>query len=414
MSKKRKNKIYLKAINYFNDGEIEKAILKCEEGISNDLTNSAILNLKGLLLYFKGDLRGAVTNWKINSDFNDDSTSKSYIHDSKKDDERLRTYRQGEILLKKMLIDDAIAKFTICSESDFNCINVNSNLALCYLKKGEYSLASFHVTKALEMDRKNILANKIAKELKDFAGIELTLSKKSSLPKNILVAVILAIIIIGGVVGYKELYNKRNLEDNTEVSVVEEEEEVSEIILNEEDKTGETKKDILVNIEAIETAMKNQDYDLLYKELNLIVDVSSLGEKEKAIFNKGKEVLEGKGTEYFYKKAVALFKEDKYDLAESELLKGYTYGKLSYLYPHEIFYLGAINEKLNDAKEAINYYEDYYNNYKDGPYIETVLYSLAILYKQEDLTKSKLYAIKLRDKYPESIYNNEIISNLLK
>ena len=414
MSKKEKNKIYIKAINYFNDGEIEKAILKCEEGISNSLTNAAILNLKGLLLYFKGDLRGAVTNWKINSDFNDDVTAKSYIKDAKKDDERLQIYRQGETLLKKMLIDEAIEKFRVCLESDFNSINVNCSLALCLLKKGEYSLASVHVTKTLEMDKKNIIANKIARELKDFGGIELTLTKKSGLPKKILVATILGILIIGGIIGYQEFYNKEKTEGITEENVVEEQKESPQIIVNEEDKTGETKKDILVNIEMIETAIKNQDYESLYEQLNPIVDVNSLSEKERATFKKGKELLEVKGTEYFYKKAVALFKENKYDAAKTELLKGYAYGRSSYLYPHEIFYLGAINEKLNDTKEATNYYETYYNNYKDGPYIETVIYSLAILYKQEDLTKSKDYAMELRGKYPESIYNNEVISNLLK
>jgi len=414
MSNKKRNKIYIKATDYFNKGDIEKAILKCEEGISNNLTNAAILNLKGLLLYLKGDLRGAVTNWKINSDFNDDVTAKSYIHDAKKDDERLQIYRQGETLLKKMLIDEAIDKFRVCLESDFNSINVNCSLALCYLKKGEYSLASLHVTKTLEMDKKNIIANKIAKELKDFAGIELTLTKKSGLPKKILVATILGIIIIGGIIGYQEFYNKENTAGNTEVNVVEEQKEIPQIIVNEEDKTGETKKDILVNIEMVETAIKNQDYESLYEQLNPIVDVNSLSEKERAIFNKGKEVLGVKGTEYFYKKSVALFKENKYDAAEAELLKGYEYGRLNYLYPHEIFYLGAINEKLNDTKEATNYYEIYYNNYKDGPYIETVIYSLAMLYKQEDLTRSKTYAMELREKYPESIYNNEVISNLLK
>ena len=414
MSNKKRNKIYIKATDYFNKGDIEKAILKCEEGISNNLTNAAILNLKGLLLYLKGDLRGAVTNWKINSDFNDDVTAKSYIHDAKKDDERLQIYRQGETLLKKMLIDEAIDKFRVCLESDFNSINVNCSLALCYLKKGEYSLASVHVTKTLEMDKKNIIANKIAKELKEFAGIELTLTKKSGVPKKVLVATISGIIIIGGIIGYQGFYIRENTEGNTEVNVVEEQKENPQIIVNEEDKTGETKKDILVNIEMIETAIKNQDYESLYEQLNPIVDVNSLSEKEKATFNKGKEALEVKGTEYFYKKAVALFKENKYDAAEAELLKGYAYGRLSYLYPHEIFYLGAINEKLNDTKEATNYYEIYYNNYKDGPYIETVIYSLAILYKQENLTKSKTYAMELREKYPKSIYNNEVISNLLK
>ena len=422
MSKKEKNKIYIKAINYFNNGEIEKAIIKCEDGISSNLANGPILNLKGLLLYLKGDLNGAVTNWKINSDFNDDETAKSYIRDAKKDSERLQIYRQGETLLKKMLIDEAIDKLTVCLESDFNSINVNCSLALCYLKKGEYSLASVHVTRTLEIDRNNIIANKIAKELKDFAGIELALTRKSDFGKKTIVAIILMILIMGGVIGYKELYNtKQNTAENelgqensNPETVGSEQKETTETITNEEEKKGETKKDILVSIDVIEEAIKSEKYDLLYEQINPILDVNKLSEKEKAMVNKGIEVLETKGTEYYYKKAVALFKENKFDDAKSELIKGYTYGKKSYLYPHEMFYLGSINEKLNNTKEAITYYENYYNNYKDGPYIETVIYSLAILNKEEDFTKSKKFATELRSKYPKSIYNNEVISNLLK
>ena len=72
MKQKNKNKLYSKAIKYYEEGKIEKALLKCEEAISLNLRNSAALNLKGLLLYLKGNLDEAVATWKINSDFNDD------------------------------------------------------------------------------------------------------------------------------------------------------------------------------------------------------------------------------------------------------------------------------------------------------------------------------------------------------
>ena len=37
------NKIYNKAMDYYQNGEIDKALEKCEEGISQDLKNSNLL-----------------------------------------------------------------------------------------------------------------------------------------------------------------------------------------------------------------------------------------------------------------------------------------------------------------------------------------------------------------------------------
>ncbi len=72
MKQKNNNKLYSKAIKYYEEGKLEKALLQCEEAISLNLRNSAALNLKGLLLYLKGNLDEAVATWKINWDFNDD------------------------------------------------------------------------------------------------------------------------------------------------------------------------------------------------------------------------------------------------------------------------------------------------------------------------------------------------------
>ena len=420
MSKKEKNNIYIKAINYFNDGQMEKALLKCEEGISNSLSNKAILNLKGLLLYLKGDLNAAITTWKINSDFNDDSIAKNYLKDSKKDKERVTIYKEGETLLKKMFIDEAIEKFKVCMESDFNSLNVNSALAVCYLKKGEYSLASVHISKVLEIDRNNSIAIKIAKELDEFAGIKLEIMNKSYLGKKIAIAITLIIIIV--ICGFSYANLNRNgdsdsiivNQDKDSEPKTEEQNEISGNNVNEEAEKGETNSNILADTEALKNAIAKEDYESIYTIINPITSTNKLDKNQKESYDKAKEILEVKGTEYFYKKAVALFKENKFELSKGELIKAYTYGSKSYLYQHEMFYLGAVNEKLNDNKGAIDYYETYYRSYKDGSYSESVIYELAILYKQEDLTKSKQYAKELVNKYPKSIYNNKNISDLLK
>ena len=117
---KKKNKLYIEATSLYEKGYIDKALEKCEEGIAEDMKNSVILNLKGLLLYLKGDLNGAVTVWKINSDFNDDTTAKNYIKDSKEDEKRLVLYKNAEKLIRDIHIDEAINK---CREN-FNNIKI--------------------------------------------------------------------------------------------------------------------------------------------------------------------------------------------------------------------------------------------------------------------------------------------------
>ena len=48
-------KYYKKALEKYHNGDLEKAIIFCEKGISSSLKNFAALNLKGLLMYFQGE-----------------------------------------------------------------------------------------------------------------------------------------------------------------------------------------------------------------------------------------------------------------------------------------------------------------------------------------------------------------------
>ena len=75
--------------------------------------------------------------------------------------------------------------------------------------------------------------------------------------------------------------------------------------------------------------------------------------------------------------------------------------------------LGTSFDLSGDSKGSLKYYEEYDDNFSDGSYEETVLYRLAVIYKESNITKSKNYAKKLVDTYPESIYNNSQINNLI-
>ena len=181
MSKKRnKNKKYIMATKFYQNGEIDKALKKCEESIAEDLKNSAALNLKGLLLYLKGDLKGAVATWKINADFNDDDIAKNYIEDSKRDKDKIKLYKEAEVLLTRLSINEAEKKLNMCKESDFNAIKVNLALSVCYLRKGDYENAGVSLTKALSIDKNNPQGKKIAKEFEKYSDSKLEILKSTS------------------------------------------------------------------------------------------------------------------------------------------------------------------------------------------------------------------------------------------
>ena len=154
-------KIYDKALDFYEKGEINRALDLCEIALAEDLRQSEILNFKGLMLYQRGMLKEAVTVWKLNLDINKDAMAKSYIKDSERDEERMKLYKEAEKLLKKSDVNSALKLFLECAKSDFNCIKVNTGIAWCYQKKGDYYRAKGYIDKALKVDKNAVTANEI-------------------------------------------------------------------------------------------------------------------------------------------------------------------------------------------------------------------------------------------------------------
>ncbi len=373
------NKIYNKAMDYYQRGEIDKAIAKCEEGISVDLKSSNLLNLKGLLLYLKGDLNGAVTVWNINRDYNNDEISKIYIKDSKKDEDKLRIYELAQQDIKELRIEDAIVKLSKCAVSDFNSINVNIALAICYLRKGDYILAREYNEKALKINCRNKTALSVKAQINEFSenpGDKF----KSNILKVVVSLITLAFVVIGAYI----FLDKRNMEDNLVNKGVQQEEvkqEVAKVV--DKEQGNDTDK---------EYVEKQQQEDKTVKKLLTDEEI-----KEKYM----------KGSEYF--------KEKDYSNAIDVLNEAYTNSGEMYLKDDILFFLASSYDKNNSKNEAIKYYEEYTSKYSNENYIQEVYYNLALNYKDKDINKSKEYAKVIKDKYSDSMYYNskikEIISN---
>lgn len=427
MSKKRnKNKKYIMATKFYQNGEIDKALKKCEESIAEDLKNSAALNLKGLLLYLKGDLKGAVATWKINADFNDDDIAKNYIEDSKRDKDKIKLYKEAEVLLTRLSINEAEKKLNMCKESDFNAIKVNLALSVCYLRKGDYENAGVSLTKALSIDKNNAQGKKIAKEFEKYSDSKLEILKSTSentmkVLMGLVCAVAIFVVLFGG---YKIIHKFINSNDtdvlstnnnenenliSNEENIESEQEEVTNS-KNNEDENGDN--NIKVDVEKIQSCIDSKNYDELYNLVNKL-NINELSGKEQAVTKIAQELLIKEGCEYFYNSAMKYYNTKDYDNALIQIEKAYKYSQTTYLASEVLFFDGAINDKKGNNNQAIKLYEEYYNKYKNGDYIGEVLYGLAMLYKSEDLSKAKMYANELNNNHSESMYNNENIKSLL-
>lgn len=416
---KSSKKLYLKALNEYNKGYIDRALQSCEESISINMNNSAAINLKGLLLYLKGDLKGAKALWQMNIHVNKDSVSKKYLQDSSEDTIRNNLFQSVLKLIKEGKINNAITTLNKCRESDFNYIDVNNYLSVCYISKEEYSKAKIHINKVLELDKKNKLAIENNRKLYSLGKIKNPNNKKLiiSLVSGICVMSLTAVSI--GTIKNKGFFKKTksisvslNKKDNKK-DIVEKKKTQENNNLNNINKVSESKdKDTKLKDNELKDYISQKDYEKIYIELNK-VDVNKVSVNEKFLYNQGRELLEKEGVEYFYNKGISYLEKKDYKKSKEHLIKSYNFGKKTWVYPHNIYMLGLCNERMGNIEEAIKYYESYDNNFKDNSYSDAVLYNLSILYKNIDINNSKIYGKKLIDNYPNSIYNNSNIRNIL-
>lgn len=420
--KKKNKKIYDKAIKYYQNGELSKSLKACEEGLSFSLKNPSILNLKGLILYQQGKLDEAVTVWKINKDFNNDGIAQNYIRSAKEDEVRVELYELGEKKLKELKIDEAIKIFKKCKESDFNCIKVDTALALCYQKKGEINKCIDYMNKVLVIDKNYKVANQIKAQL-----IELKAYKKET-NKFIkpIIALVLVVFIYGTFYVFKEKF-KVNLKENDNMSTessnkAEENSNSSENVVNEEQKESESKtpdttideqnKKAQLDINKLSEHFENGDVDNIYYDLQN-VNEQDISDEYKGLYRRCVNLLKTSGIEVFYGKGMEEFNIQNYEKANIEFSKAYDYSEGSYLKEHIMFYKAVTLEQLNNFDEAIKLYELYYSEYPKGSYADNVLYNLSLMFNNTDREKSIYYANKLRDDFSESIYFNETINKIL-
>ncbi len=427
---KKAEKAYAKAMDYYEEGKINKALEICEEVLLEGLDNPVVLNFKGLLLYQKGNLNEAITVWKINEDFNNDDIAKNYIKDAIADEKRLDLYIQGEQELKQFKIDKALELFKICSESDFNAIKVNTGIAICYQKKGDLYKAKEYVDKALSIDQNAITAKIIKKELKE-DGVDLD-SQDSS--KGFLIGITILFLVLAIVAGgylimskvkVKNLANnivetKTNklleeksstVDDNKETEVQETSEASSET--TSEEIVKKDPKNTNFDKNKLKTLMESNDLAGVYEQLKNI-KAESISSEDTEVYNNAVNLMKSEGVSKFYEYGLWYFNQSNYSDARISFDKAYTYCEGNSLKEHIVFYRASTTYKQQDNQTALAQYEEYYNQYPKGIYVQEVLYQLTLLSKSMDKEKSKTYANTLINNFPNSIYINDNIVSILR
>lgn len=428
MNKKAK-KAYDKAMDLYEKGKINKALEICEESLLEGLDNPVVLNFKGLLLYQKGDLNEATIVWKMNKELNNDDIAKNYIKDAMADEKRLEMYRQGEQALKRLNIDKALELFNRCIESDFNTIKVNTGLAMCYQKKGDFYKAKEYVDKALSIDRNAITANIIEKELQENGVYEKSKNSSKGLLIGITILFVTVAIIVGGYLIISKLKNK-NLVNNIEgvkndeiidESTTKTQDEVPELQENKEinsetdfgEKGKEESESTKFDKEKIKPLIASNDLNGVYEQLRNIKE-ESISSEDIDVYKQAINLMKDQGVSKFYEYGLWYFNQSRYLEAGVSLDKAYTYCDGNSLKEHILFYRASNSLKELDEKTALKEYEEYYIEYPNGVYVQEALYELASLNNSVDKSKSKTYANTLINNFPESIYVNDNLLSISK
>lgn len=403
----KSQRIYVKALKKYNHGYIDKALELCEESISLNINNAASINLKGLLMYLKGDINACQKLWKMNSEINKDRVSEKYLEGLSRDLERLKFYRKSIILIKNMKINKAIDLLTKCTESDFNIINVDNYLAICYIKKANCNKAIKYADNVLKIDLNNKMAQNSINTINNINGTKGKINTK----KLTCIFILLVFIISISSLSYLKLKNKNINTFNIKTSKLETSNKIKQDKKNLKNNTHKN-QDIAFEYDTLKNYIDNENYNAIYDVVEKFKDIK-LATNDQVLLSKAEDLLVSKGVEYFYKTGCDYLNNKNYKNAEVYFSKASKYGLNTYIYPDVIYMLANTLESSGNVEEAIKYYNQYNSSYSDGDYEQTVLYKLALIYNDLDKQKSKTYAEKLIDKYPSSIYNNSIINSIV-
>lgn len=434
------NKLYKKAMDSYCDGNLGKALNYCDKVLRVDRSHSPTLNLKGLIYYIRGNLEEAKSLWKLSYKLNTDMVSKKYLEDSRHDEGDIYIFSQGVHLFNEVKVKEALKCFLKCESSDFNSINLRRYMAKCYMQLGEHNRAVKYVDDVLAVDKHNLEALKLKKQLIELGFIPKDTGLKFKkvtviLGTGVVVICIISLIGFGAVKGYskahqwlqskneekKEEINKDktsldNFQGNSEKSEGNTTHDTESAQNKDEKEKGEDSgtKNESFDSNTLKSYIEATDYESIIKYIEKY-DIDALNINDKNMAQNAVNLIKENGLLALYEKGTKYMKDKKYDSAIEIFNSAYKYSEGMYLNEHILFMMADSYDNLEDMENANKYYEIYVDKYLEkGSYIEQCLYSLAINNKEIYNKKSKKYAEILHNKFSESEYNNSRIKDILK
>ncbi|UZW13939.1 tetratricopeptide repeat protein [Clostridium pasteurianum] len=409
------NTYYEKALNYYHKGYIDRAIELCERNISENIKNRAAIDLKGLLYYLKGDIKNCKTLWKLNLQLNDDKVAKKYLEGLEKDEKRLKVYVKAIKEINSMRINEALELLLECDNSDFNTINVNNYLCICYIKQGDFEKAREKLEKVISLDKNNSMALENKRILVKYEEFKNKVFNKKYFYGLAIITICLAIVFIVNL--NTKLFNMSFLESKKSIPLSNNKtnEKVSNksLQINSAKGKNENSENIQFPYDKFKKAVDNKDFENLYIYVEQWKN-SDLRLNYKEMLSHGEKLLKEEGIGYFYRQGTLAFDNKDYSKAINEFLRAFNYGKDNYLYPHVIYFIGESYKNIGDYENAVKFYTMYDEKFYKGDYKDIVLYNMAMISKNIDINKAKEYAKRLSREYSQSIYNNSNIKDILK
>lgn len=436
----KSGKIYVKAMNKYNDGYIDQSLALCEKSISINITNAAALNLRGILYYLKGDLENAKKMWNINYKRNHDEVSKKYLKDCAKDVAKLQLYNNALDLIVQYNIAGALNILEQCEKSHFNFINVNNRISLCYIKQGEYDKAQKYINEVLKVDKKNTEAITNKKTLIEYGSLKREINHKKLFIITGCLLLAITTILVGKTYGHNVKIASINAIKKVQSTIGLNDNKDKEDSLNEEmlqiQKAESTKKSVNLskdikntvndkseNEKAQETlkfpqeqfteSIKNKNMEQIIEFVNQWKG-ADLEINNKLLVVQGEEIIKKEGVLYFYKKGVNYMQDKNFIEAQKYFLYALPYSEDNYLKQHITYMLAISYKSISDFENTVKYYEYTLKQFPGGSYTEEILYNLILINKDVDLNKAKYYAEELVKQFPKSQYHNTIVKEILQ
>lgn len=387
--------LYNQSIDLINERNITEAIELLNNSYFIDNSDIDTLNLLGVCLYNTCEFDKAKYLWSKSvsiSEENNRACEYLKIIKSKEMNNLINIYNEGISALSSGKFDIALEKLNDVLSINEEFIEPYIIISLIHLNNNDFICAKEYLEKALVLDKGNDKVKKYYSAVikKCYRNARTATRKNVRRKKNkakliwavagiLIICICMVMIYYNKVSGNLSSKNENsnlqsNISDlNTKLS--EKEDEVN----NLEDKIKKTEISMnnLINGTPDEQLKFKNTWDVLQEGLRNYKS----NEFKQAIIN------------FNYVNTKSLDDNEK---SEST------------------FWLAKCYKNITNYDMAVDEYKTYVDKYKDKDYCDDSLYDLAnILYKEGKVDEAKTYAKKMEEEYSNSMYNNDIIKNIL-